>query len=318
MGKSFRSGFIGLMAGLLLAGCQQNSAVEPVLDPNIPTRPVDHVMGTSQVPVAPKRIVVLDTTPLDAVLALGVDPVGTIRYGLPPGYLGQKASDIEVIGHFNQPNLEAILNLKPDLILGAKSISESLYPKLSRIAPTVFIEGAGYSWDWKNNFRIYANALNKREEAEQLIADYEQQLSDLKAALTPSPASLTVSVLINSANGLIAQTPTSFSGAVLKEIGYQRNAVQGSDEQFFVRLSREDLDSLEGDILFLIYYPDDVVKTTPKDEFTNDRLWSQLDVVQRDAVCEVKGEVWAAGRSILAAQQILEDIKLCIEQIYSV
>ena len=305
------SRLIGLIAGVLLTGCQQNSAIEPMLDPNIPTRPVEHVMGTSQVPITPKRIVVLDTTPLDAVLALGVAPVGTISYGMPPSYLGDKASDIEIIGHFNQPNLEAILKLNPDLILGAKSISERLYPRLSRIAPTVFIEGAGRSWDWKNNFRIYADALNKRDQAEQLITDYEQQLSDLQSSLAPSPDRLTVSIVLNGPFGFIAHTPKSFSGSVLQEIGFQRNAVQSTENQFFVRLSREDLESPEGDILFLIHYPD----TTSKEEFVNDGLWSQLDVVQRDAVCEVQGEVWAAGRSILAAHQILKDVQLCLEQV---
>ncbi|MEM9483230.1 MAG: iron-siderophore ABC transporter substrate-binding protein [Cyanobacteria bacterium P01_F01_bin.116] len=304
----------GIIAVMLLTACQ--SYPEVPLAPSTPTRPINHAMGITDVPVAPQRVIMLDTTPLDAAVALGVEPVGTIRYGLPPGYLGKKASEIEVIGQFNQPNLEAILRLKPDLILGAKSISENLYPKLSRIAPTVFIEGASSNWDWKNNFRLYADALNKREQAEQLITAYETQIAALKISLKPSPESLTVSVVLNSANGLIAQTPTSFSGAILKEIGFQRNVVQGNDEQFFVKLSREDLDSLDGDILLLIYYPDVVAKTTSKEEFINDRLWSQLDVVQRDAVCEVKGEVWAAGRSILAAHQILEDIRRCMEQVY--
>ena len=196
--------------------------------------------------------------------------------------------------------------------MGAKSISERLYPKLSQIAPTVFIEGAGRSWDWKNNFRIYADALNRTEQAEQLLANYEQQLADLQTALVPSPDGLTASVVLNGRFGFIAHTPTSFSGAILQEIGFKRNLVQGDDQQFFVRLSREDLDSPEGDILFLIHYPN----TTSKAEFVSHRLWSQLDVVQRDAVCEVKGEVWAAGRSILAAQQVLEDVKMCVDQAY--
>ncbi|ESA33900.1 periplasmic binding protein [Leptolyngbya sp. Heron Island J] len=311
MGQSIRGGCIGLITGFLLTSCQQNPAIEPALAPNVPTRSVNHVMGTSQVPVSPERIVVLDTTPLDAALALGVDPVGTISYGMPPGYLGKQASDIEVIGQFNQPNLEAILKLKPDLILGAKSISERLYPRLSRIAPTVFIEGAGRSWDWKNNFRIYADALNHTEQAEQLITDYEQQVTDLQASLVPSPESLTVSVVLNGPFGFIAHTPKSFSGSVLQEVGFQRNTVQSNNEQFFIRLSREDLESPEGDVLFLIHYPN----TTSKEEFVNNRLWSQLDVVQRDAVCEVKGEVWAAGRSILAAHQILKDVQRCLAQL---
>ena len=311
MGQPIRKKLISFTAGLLLVSCQQHSAVESGLDPNIPTRPVEHVMGTSQVPISPERVVVLDTTPLDAALALDVEPVGTIRYGMPPDYLGKQASDIEVIGQFNQPNLEAIFKLKPDLILGAKSISERLYPRLSRIAPTVFIEGAGYSWDWKNNFRIYAAALNRIEQADQLIVDYEQQVAELQASLVPTPSNLTVSVVLNGSFGLIAHTPTSFSGSVLKEVGFQRNPIQDNEENFFVRLSREDLEGPEGDILFLIHYPD----TTSKEEFINNRLWSQLDVVQRDAVCEVKGEVWAAGRSILAAHQILKDIQHCLDQV---
>ena len=310
MGQPTCKGFISIIVGLLLASCQHPPAVESAIDPTVPTRAVNHVMGTSQVPVSPQRVVVLDTTPLDAALALGVEPVGTISYGMPPGYLGTQASDIEVIGQFNQPNMEAILKLKPDLILGAKSISERLYPRLSRMAPTVFIEGAGRSWDWKNNFRIYADALNRTEQAEQLITDYEQQVAELQATLEPSASSLTASVVLNGSFGLIAHTPTSFSGAVLQEIGFQRNTVQSYDEQFFVRLSREDLESPEGDVLFLIHYPD----TTSKEEFVNDRLWSQLDVVQRDAVCEAKGEVWAAGRSILAAHQILKDVQHCLDQ----
>ena len=310
MEQSTRKGFISIIVGLLLTGCQQPSVVEPIIDPDIPTRSVDHVMGTSQVPITPKRVVVLDTTPLDAALALGVNPVGTISYGMPPGYLGNRANNIQIIGQFNQPNLEAILKLKPDLILGAKSISERLYPKLSRIAPTVFIEGAGRSWDWKNNFRIYADALNRTEQAEQLLAEYKQQLTDLQTSLMPSPDDLTASVVLNGRFGFIAHTPTSFSGAILQEIGFKRNSVQGNNQQFFVRLSREDLDSPEGDVLFLVHYPN----TTSKEKFVNDRLWSQLDVVQRGAVCEVKGEVWAAGRSILAAQQVLKDVKICLDQ----
>ena len=311
MKQSVYKRFITILVGLMLANCQQNSAVKPIIAPNIPTRPVDHTMGISQVPVAPQRIVVLDTTPLDAVLALGIDPVGTISYGMPPGYLGERASDIQIIGQFNQPNLEAILKLKPDLILGAKSISERLYPRLSRIAPTVFIEGAGRSWDWKNNFRIYADALNKIEQAEQLITDYEKQLSDLQNSLTSSPNNQTVSVVLNGPFGFISHTPKSFSGSILKEIGFQRNAIQANDEQFFIRLSREDLEGPEGDILFLIHYPN----TTSKEEFMTDRLWSKLDVVQRDAVCEVQGEIWAAGRSILAAHQILNDVQTCLGQL---
>ncbi|MEO1351714.1 MAG: iron-siderophore ABC transporter substrate-binding protein [Cyanobacteria bacterium J06635_15] len=305
-------GAVGLMAGLLLASCQQKVSTSP-LDPNIPTQTVEHVMGTTQVPLAPERVVVIDTTPLDAALALGIQPVGTIQYGAPPGYLEDAVENIEVVGQYNQPNLETILRLDPDLILGAKSISARLYPRLSQIAPTVFIEGAGYSWDWKNNFRLFAEAMGRAEQAEQLLDDYQQQLADLKTAIDASPETITVSVLVSTPQGLVAHTPTSFSGSILKEIGFARNPIQSREEQFFVRLSREDLDSPDGDVIFLIHNPG--WESDSSAAFASDPLWSQLDAVQRDAVCEVAGDVWGSGRSILAAQQILEDVKICLNQI---
>ena len=300
---------IGLLTVVLLAGCQQYPEVP--LDPSVPSRSVTHVMGTTEVPVDPQRVVVLDITPLDAAIALGIEPIGTISYSRAPDYLGDKASGLEIVGLFNQPSLEKILSLKPDLILGVRSVSEGLYPKLSRIAPTVFIDGFGSNWDWQNNFRIYADALNQSEQAEELLADYQQQVEILKASLTPSPESLTTSVVLDGRYGFIAHTSTSFSGAILQELGFKRNSAQSDKSQSFIRISREDLDSPDGDVLFLIHYPN----TTTKEEFVSDRLWSKLNAVQQNAVCEVRGETWAAGRSILAANEVLKDIETCIDQI---
>lgn len=306
-------GLMGLAIAIVLGGCQSQPATLPESD--VPTQTVGHAMGTTLVPVRPERVVVIDTTPLDAAIALGIEPVGTIRYGAPPGYLEDRVSDIEVVGQYNQPNLEAILRLKPDLILGAKSISEQIYPRLSQIAPTVFTEGAGRDWDWKNNFRLFATALGESEQAEQLLTDYQQTATDLINAVEPAPENITVSVLTTIPEGLVAHTPTSFSGSILQELGFARNTVQANDAQFFVRLSNEDLEGPDGDIIFLLHSPE--WETADKSEFINHPIWSRLKAVQQGAVCEVAADVWGSGRSILAAHQVLVDVENCLEQIHS-
>ncbi|MGD1896954.1 MAG: ABC transporter substrate-binding protein [Phormidesmis sp.] len=308
---SIRASLLILTIGVLLAACQQNSTPTPPLDSGIPTKSVDHAMGTTEVPVSPQRVIVLDTTPLDAAIALGIEPVGTIQYGAPPGYLKETVENIEVIGQYNQPNLETILRLEPDLILGAKSISAQLYPQLSQIAPTVFIEGAGQSWDWQNNFRLFAEALGESQQAEQLLAEYQQQLEALTEAIDQPPETISVSVVSSTQQGLVAPTLSSFAGSILKDVGFKRNSAQAIDDQFFVILSDENLAGIEGDMLFLIHNPE--WENTPKDEFISDPLWSQLDVVKAGAVCEVAGDVWNSGRSLLSAQQILQDIETCLD-----
>ncbi|MEM6433356.1 MAG: iron-siderophore ABC transporter substrate-binding protein [Cyanobacteria bacterium P01_D01_bin.115] len=304
----------GFLVGLLLTSCQPQSVAPPVIDPTVPTRPVEHVMGTTPVPRSPERVVVIDTTPLDAALALGIEPVGTIRYGAPPGYLEDAVQDIEVVGEYNQPNLETILRLEPDLILGAKSISERLYPRLSQIAPTVFIQGFGRSWDWKNNFRIFAAALGRSEQAEVLLTDYQQQVTALQSSLDPPPETLEVSVVSSTPRGLVGSTPKSFSGSILQELGFARSAAQRIEDTSFVRLSREDLAGADGDVIFLIHNA--AWRNASKETFMNDRLWSQLEAVQQGAVCEVAGDVWSSGRSLLAAQQILQDIQACLARTF--
>lgn len=110
---------------------------------------VNHAMGATKVPVNPQRIVTLDGA-IENVLALGGKPVVTVLNGSldeQPAYLRGSLADVKLLGSFEQPNLEKILALKPDLILGEKGISENIYPQLSQIAPTVLAEyNASDSW----------------------------------------------------------------------------------------------------------------------------------------------------------------------------
>lgn len=93
-------------------------------------RSVTHAMGTTEIIGNPERVVVLDTGELDSVLALGVTPVGAVTAdatGAFQSYLGDRTKGIEVVGTINEPNLEKIAALQPDLILSSKTRHEEIY-----------------------------------------------------------------------------------------------------------------------------------------------------------------------------------------------
>ena len=262
-------------------------------------------VGAIAVPAAAAESVV------DVLLPdLGVKPVGTIVYGQPPGYLGDRVEGIEIIGDSNQPNLEAVLNLQPDLILGSQIGAGELYTQLSQIAPTVLTEGSGRAGDWPENLQLYAEALGQSAAAEQLLEDYQQRVQQLQAAID-QPQALEISVLIVPNDIVRAFTAGSFSGSVLQDIGFSRTPGQDDPEGYASRLSAESLDAFDGDYIFLIYSTDRAGGTS-KAAFVAHPIWSQLQAVQQDRVCEVDGAVWIAGRSILAAKQILADIEACL------
>lgn len=305
IGLSF---WVALVAACSNSTDQSSNSNSSNLPPGTPTRPIQHAMGTTQVPVQPKRVVVLDTAPLDSAIALGVRPIGTMFFQSPPTYLGNRVEGIAVLGLNNNPNLEKVLSLKPDLILSTKISSQQFYRQLSKAAPTILTEGSGRSGDWKENFQLYADALGRSQQAKALLQNYQQRAATLKQQIqqqsSPTPV---VSVVATGSKQIGAYTRQSFSGSVLQDLGLVRPPAQEKPKRWAIQVSREDFASLDGDIIFLIEaggIPDNL----SLQNFKTDPIFSQLNAVKRGRVYPVKAEVWTAGRSILAANEILNDV----------
>ena len=296
---------MGLLMGGLLASCQQTV---PTSETDVPMRAIEHAMGETQVPVSPERVVVLDYAPL----ALDVLPIGRITVPTSPIY-PDTINDIAIVSEETRPSLEAILKLKPDLILGSKVSAGEQYRRLSRIAPTVLTRDNGREGGWQDNFLLYADALGKPEHADQLLDVYQRRVDALQSELAQPIQTMTVSVVSNWSGGVVAYSVDSFSGSVLQDLGFERNPAQGKGKRYGVLLSKENLSAIDGDIIFLMYQ-EDLEGSIARTEFVSDPLWSRLNAVRQGIVCEVDSTTWAGGRSILAANQILADIEACLIQ----
>jgi iron complex transport system substrate-binding protein len=176
----------------------------------------------------------------------------------------------------------------------------------------VLTEDSGRTNDWQENLQIYAKALGRSDQANRLLKQYQRRLQQLQAEIG-QPEELEISVLIVNQD-VRAYTTGSFSGSILQDVGFSRPAAQDDSESYSLELSSEVLEALDGDYIFLVYSsyrPGGLQKI----DFVTDPIWSQLQAVQQDQVCEVSGEVWIAGRSILAANQILTDVETCLAQV---
>lgn len=99
----------------------------------------------------------------------------------------------------------------------------------------------------------------------------------------------------------------------MKDIGFGRPSKQKNANGYVVQIAREDLASMNGDLLFLIHNPQ-ISGSFDYQSFVTDPLWSKLKAVRNKSIYEVNSEVWTAGRNVLAANQILDDIA----QIFSI
>ncbi|WP_084961475.1 ABC transporter substrate-binding protein [Thermoactinospora rubra] len=271
-----------------------------------PTRTVKHAMGTTQVPMTPKRVVVLDTDKLDTLVSLGMSPVGAAQAGESqkwPAYLGSALAATKPVGTLQQPSIEAISALKPDLILGSKFRQEAFYDKLSKIAPTVFTEKVGVTW--KENFLLDAEALGKKEQAAKLLADYEARAKQIGAGY----AKLKISIVRFMPTEIRMYGPESFSGIVVGDAGIGRPEPQllaNQPDKRFGKLSQENLALADGDALFYSAYGE--AAKEQQAQITAGPLWKNLKAVSAGHAFNVDDEVWMLGIGVTAAGKILDDL----------
>jgi iron complex transport system substrate-binding protein len=318
--RRFLQGAGGMLGAALLAACgAQATAPEPTAAPTtVPPAPtaaptstpaatsrmISHAMGTTEVAASPQRVVVLDTSELDNALALGIVPVGApvaeaLEY---QGYLAEQLVGIADTGAISEPNLEAILALKPDLILGSKQRYEAIYPQLSAIAPTVFAESLRVPW--QTNFRLHAEALGTTSVADALIAAYGAQVARLQAALGADRGATTISVIRFRPGQVRLYLKSSFIGYILQDVGVGRPASQDRDE-FSAEITLEQIADVDADYIFITGYAQ---ADSDQDSFLKSPLWLTLGAVKSGRAIDVNDDTWIAGLGVQAATLVLGDL----------
>ncbi|UES50423.1 ABC transporter substrate-binding protein [Roseibium aggregatum] len=271
-------------------------------------RDVTDSMGTVTVPDAPKRIVVLTNEGTEALLALGVTPVGAANsWNGDPwwDHISDAMDGAEPVGKESAVNLELIAALEPDLILANKQRHEEIYPQLTAVAPTVMSKEL--RGDWKINFRLYAEALGKEQEADAAIADYDASVADLREKLGDH-LNEEVSVIRFVPGQIRIYQLDSFSGVLLKDIGFHRPANQNVEE-FAIRTGKESIPDMDGDRIFYFTYDSgDGKGTSLEEEVLADPLWQSLSALKAGKVHQVSDAIWNTAGGILAAKLMLHDI----------
>lgn len=274
------------------------------------TRMVTDVYGEVEVPANPQRVIVLDGPQLDACLAVGVKPVGAVTgfADAPfPLYLSDATEGIENIGTISEPNLEHIVSLAPDLILGSNLRNEDIHSTLTEIAPTVFSEAV--SDDWRGNFTLWTDALNKTAEAEEVAAAYEARLEEFRTATDGERQDWVISVVRFLADHVRLYNDTSFIGTILKDADLPRPESQTGpdpDRGIFTIISPELINLAEGTHIFTCAYGD--IADSSASEYINNPLWDSLTPVQNEKVYWVDDDFWMVAIGFLAANKVVDDL----------
>lgn len=273
-------------------------------------RTVEHVMGSTTIEAKPKTVVALDPSYIDNALLLDTEVVGYATYsaddkGL-PDYLGpardRLAGDAVSVGTTDQPNLEKIVELRPDLIVSAQIRHEDLYDELSKIAPTVMSETTGATW--KQNIELLAEALGEQEKAKAELAAYEKRAAAIGADINAAANDPTISVVRFLTGETRLYQNESFIGVLLADAGLARPPSQDVDE-FAAVISEELITDADADHIFVTTYDDGTDGGDQvREKFQRNPLWKQL----KGEIHTVDDKLWMEPVSLQGAQAILDDL----------
>ena len=296
---------VGLLFALSVVACQNNPVRQSSNPQLADCRTVRHVMGEVCVPQTPQRLVSLDDVTLADALTVCVSSIGVSLYDNHlANYLKEKIDSVELLGTSEQPNLEKIVRLNPDLIMGIEYNAESIYPQLSQIAPTAVGKWSGYP-DWREYFNFMAHVLGKEAEAKVVWENYDRRIDELKAALGDRLKNTEISLAYACCGGISVDTENSFSGSILADLGIHRPKSQAAVDDGMFILSEERIFNLDADILFLSVYDEESEQVLANWE--QKPLWNQLKVVQEKQVYLVNYNIWRGGNPI-AANLVLDKL----------
>ncbi|AKT51607.1 siderophore ABC transporter substrate-binding protein [Arsenicicoccus sp. oral taxon 190] len=193
---------------------------------------VTHAKGTTEVPVQPRKVAVLDMGVLDSIRSIGAgDAVSAVTKQAMPTFLQDfSAGRYADLGPMKEPDLEKLATDKPDLIVvGARATAK--YPELSKIAPTIDLTISSKG-DFVTNAKAANTTLGRIFAKEKEVAAKHAQL-DAAVTRARSKASNagTGLILMTSGGKVSAFGPSSRFGLIHQVLGVKPTAAQISEDR---------------------------------------------------------------------------------------
>lgn len=263
---------------------------------------VEHLMGTTEIPNKPERVVALEFSFVDALMSLDVAPVGIADDEDAERIAQLAGDDLEYtsVGTRSEPNQEIISSLAPDLIIADSDRHSGVYEQLSQIAPTIVLNSREGTYDdMKENTVAIAKSLGEEQQGIDKVAAHEQEMADL-AARVPADEKRTVQLATARDELLRFHTDASFVGSVLTELGLDV-PVKGTEA--YEDSSLERVADVNPDVMFI----SSDVDVPITDKWESNPLWQNLTAVKNDEVFEADRNLYTRFRGLDTAVKVAED-----------
>lgn len=316
--KKWQKTIISLASIFALGACGAREVADDAADSTTATLSteseatltIEDARGSVEVPKDPENVVVLDFGHLDTLIALGkADAVtGTATENM-PAYLADTADQFENVGTLKEPNVEALANLAPELIIISNRLVD-FAEQLEEIAPVVVLS-VDYTDYWgsvQKNITTLGTLFDEEDAANEAIATLNDEIEAVQAK-TAGISEKTLTLLLNDGSMSAFSTGSRF-GFIYDTLGFTPVDAAIEDSTHGQSVGYEGLLEINPQILFVVDRTAAIGTASNENAalLENDFVY-QTDAYKNNKIINLSSDLWyLSGGGIESIHLMVEEI----------
>lgn len=297
-------------AAVLLGGCffwlgGQKEDAKPLLTVQSVT---DSTGRMVEIPARPQRVVLLNASNLDLFCAAGgaAQVVGKPTSKALSAEVQSAVADVPEVGIIHSPNLEKILSLKPDLVIGANvPYHRDLIPVLEKAGIPVLIQAIDTYEQVLSTLEFYGQLLGTEQQAAERIANIQAEYAAAIALGKDKTAPRNL-IIFGTPDSFNMGTEKCFVGDLVARLGGNNiaSAAAGGEAQF-VPLSMEAVAKQNPEVIFLIMHgAPEMLEQRVQQDLLKKAAWADIDAVKNQRVYVLPYQLFAVNPGVQVAAAI--------------
>ena len=293
-----------VMIVLALAGCGKTTSSSSAT-----TKELTFNGQTYTVPKDPQKIAVLSNSVLSMLYAVDGKAISRVSTtdALPP-----EIEALPVLGQTANINMEQLLGLNPDIVLGLENQHKKYEAQLqSSKIPAVLINYDGI----KDNVPLLTflgELTNHQDKAKTVIATYENNIAKVKDAVkNQQPAR--VAVLRATGKGVTAETDAAITASMVKDLGMTNVVTTHLDKATTDKTAPYSLETLAADnpdIIFVVTMgKEEEITKAMKKAMTDNPAWANLKAVQNNRVIYLPSKLFLLNPGLQTPEAMARLVK---------
>lgn len=304
MKKGYITSLLLVILLIVVTGCNKTTSTSSEATKDITFKSV-----TYTVPNNPKRISVLSNSLLSMLYAVDGTAISRVTTNDP---LPEPLEALPSLGHTTNINMEELIALQPDLVLGLENQHKKYKSQLqSSKIPSILITYDGIN-DNVPLLSFLGVVTNHEDKAKDVVATYERKIQTVKNAIAAqSPAR--VAVLRATGKGVTAETENAITASMIKELGMTNvvtTHLTSSTTDKTVPYSLENLAADDPDIIFVVTMgKEEEITKSMKQAMTDNPAWSHLKAVTNDRVVYLPSKLFLLNPGLQTPEAMARLVK---------